>query len=77
MRIYVAHGIPQGKEDKKLEEEVMSCISTLSQAMYNAQETADRNRDSIKQRIVKKVPVINGKVKEFMEKIQDKKFLTI
>jgi hypothetical protein len=52
-------------------------MNTLNTAIYDTKDKADKRKDDMKKKILKKIPKLNSRVDEFLVKIENEKFLKI
>ena len=52
-------------------------MGTLNESIYETKDKADKRKEETKKNILKKIPKLNGRVEDFLVKINDKKFLKI
>jgi hypothetical protein len=72
------HGIKISNEDKKLINEIYGIISNLSQSIMDANDSIDRKKDDIKNKITKKqIPEFEKEVQVLNKELDDPKFLDI
>ena len=67
------------REDKQSRfiDEIYQLMINLNNAIYDTKDKADKRKDNMKKKILKKIPKLNSRVDEFQVKIENQKFLKI
>jgi len=67
------------REDKnsRFIDELYQLINTLNTAIYDTKDKADRRKDQIKKKVLKKVPKLNARISEIDNEIRQERYLMI
>jgi ElaB/YqjD/DUF883 family membrane-anchored ribosome-binding protein len=67
------------REDKgsRFIDEIYQLINTLNSAIYDTKDKADRRKDQMKKKILKKIPKLHARIEALQEQIGRRRYLMV